>query len=92
MCGGFIWDWVDQTLHVVDENGKDNYLYGTDFEKDEPRHWYSGINTTAMTGSNTYFCATALFLHFVSRILSILRLLHVYQPIVTTAFVLTKGV
>lgn len=27
MCGGFIWDFVDQALHVKDENGNDNYLY-----------------------------------------------------------------
>ena len=36
MCGGFIWDFVDQALHVKDENGNDNYLYGTDFQGKEP--------------------------------------------------------
>ena len=36
MCGGFIWDFVDQALHVKDENGNDNYLYGTDFQGQEP--------------------------------------------------------
>lgn len=91
MAGGFIWDWVDQTLHVVDENGRDNYLYGTDFEKDEPRHWYSGINTTAMTGSNTYFCANGVISATREPHPQWWEVKHVYQPIVTTAFDLTKG-
>ncbi|MGN0459193.1 MAG: glycoside hydrolase family 2 TIM barrel-domain containing protein [Eubacterium sp.] len=91
MAGGFIWDWVDQTLHVVEDNGKDNYLYGTDFEKDEPRHWYSGINTTAMTGSNTYFCANGVISATREPHPQYWEVRHVYQPIVTTAFDLTKG-
>lgn len=91
MAGGFIWDWVDQTIHVVDENGNDNYLYGTDFEKDEPRHWYSGINTTAMTGSNTYFCANGVISATREPHPQYWEVRHVYQPIVTTAFDLTKG-
>lgn len=60
MCGGFIWDFVDQTLHVVDENGQDNYLYGTDFEKDEPKKAVNIPDTTAMSGSNGYFCANGI--------------------------------
>ncbi len=91
MCGGFIWDWVDQTIHTVDENGKENWLYGTDFEKDEPRHWYSGINTTAMTGSNTYFCANGVIGADRTPHPQFWEVKHVYQPIVTTAFDLTKG-
>lgn len=91
MAGGFIWDWVDQTIHVVDENGKDNYLYGTDFEKDEPRHWYSGINTTAMTGSNTYFCANGVISATREAHPQFWEVRHVYQPIVTTAYDVTKG-
>ncbi len=91
MAGGFIWDWVDQTLHVKDEFGRDNYLYGTDFEKDEPRHWYSGINTTAMTGSNTYFCANGVISATREPHPQWWEVRHVYQPIVTTAFDVTKG-
>ncbi len=91
MAGGFIWDWVDQTIHVVEENGKDNYLYGTDFEKDEPRHWYSGINTTAMTGSNTYFCANGVISATREPHPQYWEVRHVYQPIVTTAYDLSKG-
>lgn len=91
MAGGYIWDWVDQTIHTVDENGNDNWLYGTDFEKDEPRHWYSGINTTAMTGSNTYFCANGVISADRKPHPQYWEVRHVYQPIVTTAFDLTKG-
>lgn len=60
MCGGFIWDFVDQTLHVKDENGNDNYLYGTDFQGKEPHKLIDITNTTAMTGSNVYFCANGI--------------------------------
>lgn len=33
--GGFIWDWVDQGLLKKDENGKDFWAYGGDYD-DEP--------------------------------------------------------
>lgn len=92
MAGGFIWDWVDQTIHTVnDETGEENWLYGTDFEKDEPRHWYSGINTTAMTGSNTYFCANGVIAANREPHPQYWEVRHVYQPIVTTAFDVTVG-
>lgn len=60
MCGGYIWDFVDQSLHVKDENGNDNYLYGTDFQGKEPHKLIDIPNTTAMTGSNVYFCANGI--------------------------------
>ncbi|MGN1122864.1 MAG: glycoside hydrolase family 2 TIM barrel-domain containing protein, partial [Eubacterium sp.] len=60
MCGGFIWDFVDQALHIKDENGNDNYLYGTDFQGMEPHRLIDIPNTTAMTGSNVYFCANGI--------------------------------
>ena len=91
MCGGFIWDWVDQALRVKDENGNENFLYGTDFEKDEPRHWYSGIDTTAITGSNAYFCANGVIGATREPHPQYWEVRHVYQPIVTTAFDVTKG-
>ena len=91
MAGGFIWDWVDQTIHKVYDDGSEDWLYGTDFEKDEPRHWYSGINTTAMTGSNTYFCANGVISANREPHPQYWEVRHVYQPIVTTAFDLTKG-
>ena len=91
MCGGFIWDWVDQAIRTVDENGEVNWLYGTDFEKDEPRHWNSGVNMAAMTGSNGYFCANGVI--GANRVPhpQFTEVKHVYQPIVTTAFDLTVG-
>lgn len=91
MVGGFIWDWVDQAIRKVDDNGNENYVYGTDFEKDEPRHWYNGINTTAMTGSNTYFCANGVISADRKPHPQYWEVRYVYRPIVTTAFDLTVG-
>jgi beta-galactosidase len=34
--GGFIWDWVDQSLEYKDENGKPYLAYGSDFHPDLP--------------------------------------------------------
>ena len=34
--GGFIWDWVDQGLDAVDENGRAYWTYGGDYGKDTP--------------------------------------------------------
>jgi len=34
--GGFIWDWVDQSLEYKDENGKPFLAYGHDFHPDLP--------------------------------------------------------
>ena len=91
MCGGFIWDWVDQALRVKDENGNENFLYGTDFEKDEPKHWYSGIDTTAITGSNAYFCANGVIGATREPHPQYWEVRHVYQPFVTTAEDLKAG-
>lgn len=59
MHGGFIWDFVDQAIRKETENGTE-WLYGTDFEKFEPGRYTHLPNTTAMTGSNTYFCANGI--------------------------------
>lgn len=32
MCGGFIWDFVDQAIRRI-EDGKEKYLYGIDYEE-----------------------------------------------------------
>ncbi|WP_343688036.1 glycoside hydrolase family 2 TIM barrel-domain containing protein [Chitinophaga sp.] len=34
--GGFIWDWVDQSLHIKDAQGRTFYAYGGDFNKYDP--------------------------------------------------------
>lgn len=91
MCGGFIWDFVDQTLHVKDENGNDNYLYGTDFEKLEPKKIIDIPNTTAMTGSNVYFCANGIIGADRQPHPQIAEVKKVYQEIKTEAFDLMTG-
>ncbi len=57
MCGGFIWDFVDQAIYRKGENG-DEWLYGTDFEeKYDP---VNGLKNRLLTGSNGYFCANGI--------------------------------
>lgn len=34
--GGFIWDWVDQSLHARDKDGRLYYTYGGDYNKYDP--------------------------------------------------------
>ena len=59
LCGGFIWDFVDQAIHKNDENGVDKWLYGSDYEEKEK--WYHPpYNIRAITGSNTYFNANGI--------------------------------
>lgn len=61
LCGGFIWDFVDQAIRTYDENGNEIWTYGTDYEKKEPRSKkFNHINMTAITGSNTYFNANGI--------------------------------
>ncbi len=59
MCGGYIWDFVDQAIRKKTPEG-DQWLYGTDFEPYEPGRYTHLPNTTAMTGSNTYFNANGI--------------------------------
>jgi beta-galactosidase len=91
MCGGFIWDFVDQALHVKDENGNDNYLYGTDFEKMEPKKAIDIPNTTAMTGSNVYFCANGIIGADRNPHPQIAEVKKVYQEIKVEAFDIPAG-
>ncbi len=44
LCGGFIWDYVDQAIHIND-NGVDKWLYGGDFKEG---------------ASSFYFCANGI--------------------------------
>jgi beta-galactosidase len=43
LCGGFIWDWVDQGLKRVTEDGREWWAYGGDFG-DEPNDGNFCIN------------------------------------------------
>lgn len=91
MCGGFIWDFVDQALHVKDENGNDNYLYGTDFQGKEPHKLIDIPNTTAMTGSNVYFCANGIIGADRKPHPQIVEVKHGYQNIGITAVDASNG-
>ena len=91
MCGGFIWDFVDQAIHRVDENGNDMWLYGTDFEDDEPSPAIDVPNTTAISGSNTYFCANGIIGADRTPHPQINEVKKVYQEIKTEAFDINKG-
>lgn len=59
LCGGFIWDFVDQAIHKKNENGEDMWLYGSDYnEKDK---WFAPpYNICAIVGSNTYYNANGI--------------------------------
>lgn len=57
LCGGFIWDFVDQSIHRLDEDGE-KLLYGSDFS--ERYDCKSGLKSRAATGSNRYFCANGI--------------------------------
>ncbi len=91
MCGGFIWDFVDQALHVKDENGNDNYLYGTDFQGQEPHKLIDIPNTTAMTGSNVYFCANGIIGADRKPHPQIVEVKHGYQNIGITSIDASNG-
>lgn len=91
MCGGFIWDFVDQALHVKDENGNDNYLYGTNFQGQEPHKLIDIPNTTAMTGSNVYFCANGIIGADRKPHPQIVEVKHGYQNIGITAVDASNG-
>jgi len=59
LCGGYIWDFVDQAIHKKGENGEDIWLYGTDYN--EKKIWIEPpYNTCAITGSNVYFNANGI--------------------------------
>lgn len=91
MCGGFIWDFVDQALHIKDKNGNDNWLYGTDFQGLEPKRLIDIPNTTAMTGSNVYFCANGIIGADRCPHPQIAQVKKGYQGIVTEEFDLKMG-
>ncbi len=91
MCGGFIWDFVDQTIHRVNKNGQDEWLYGDDFAKREPRRLINAPNTTAMAGSNTYFCANGIIAADRTVHPQIYEVKKVYAEIKTEMFDIHKG-
>jgi len=57
MCGGFIWDYVDQSIRKRSPEG-DQWLYGSDFKE---RFNLKGHKSIFTVGSNRYFCANGIF-------------------------------
>ena len=59
LCGGYIWDFVDQAIRKTDKDGNVRWLYGSDFNEKES--WLKPpYNISAITGSNTYFNANGI--------------------------------
>ena len=56
MCGGFIWDFVDQSIHRVTASG-DEWLYGDDFSEVYSEYGYKGKNSKV---SDSAFCANGI--------------------------------
>lgn len=56
MCGGFIWDYVDQSIRRV-EDGKEKWLYGGDFDEGNTSFYFcaNGIITADRTPQPSYY-------------------------------------
>ena len=56
MCGGFIWDFVDQSIRKY-EDGKPIYLYGGDFDEGASSYYFcnNGIIASDRTPHPAYF-------------------------------------
>lgn len=56
MCGGFIWDYVDQSLRKV-EDGKEKWLYGGDFGEGRTSYYFcaNGIITADRMPQPSYY-------------------------------------
>ena len=57
LCGGFIWDFVDQAIREKGPEG-DRWLYGSDFDEPyDPKH---SLNSRFAAGNSTFFCANGI--------------------------------
>lgn len=56
MCGGYIWDFVDQSIHKVTQSG-DEWLYGVDFSETYSEYGFKKKNSK---GSDGAFCANGI--------------------------------
>ena len=56
MCGGFIWDYVDQSIRKV-ENGHEKWLYGGDFDEGRTSYYFcaNGIITADRMPQPSYY-------------------------------------
>ena len=76
--GGFIWDWVDQTILKTDSSGNEYWAYGGDFG-------------TEFVENDSNFCANGLVAADRSLNPHILEVKKVYQPIRFKANNLKRG-
>lgn len=76
MAGGFIWDFVDQSLRRQDEEGRALWLYGGDFGEEK---------------THGYFCANGIVSADRKPHPSYYEVKKVYQDIRTTAVDLAQG-
>lgn len=53
ICGGFAWEFKSHGFRTVDENGKDTFLYGGDFDDHEHYHWYNFCLDGYLTSNGT---------------------------------------
>lgn len=57
LCGGFIWDFVDQAIHKTDADGE-RWLHGADYmERYDPKN---GLIRRSAVGGSRYFCANGI--------------------------------
>lgn len=90
LCGGYIWDFVDQAIHKKGENGEDMWLYGSDYN--EKKIWIEPpYNTCAIVGSNTFFNANGIIAADRKLHPSIHEVRKVYCEIQTKAVDIEKG-
>ncbi len=56
MCGGFIWDYVDQSIRKI-EDGKEKWLYGGDFDEGRTSYYFcaNGIITADRMPQPSYY-------------------------------------
>ncbi len=76
--GGFIWDWVDQTILKTDSTGKEYWAYGGDFG-------------TEFVENDSNFCANGLVAADRSLNPHIHEVKKVYQPVKIAADNLSRG-
>jgi beta-galactosidase len=58
LAGGFVWDFVDQSIRQKSPGGEERWLYGDDFaEIYDPQN---GLKRRSAVGSNRYFCANGI--------------------------------
>lgn len=76
ILGGFIWDWVDQSILTKDENGKEFYAYGGDFG-DSP--------------NDNFFCGNGLLLGDRSETPKLLEVKKCYQPVEAELLDINEG-